>query len=65
VSSRKLEVSKKAVTKTDAARQTGEALAKQMLAANVTAAVFDRGAYRYHGRVKAVAEALRSAGVQV
>jgi large subunit ribosomal protein L18 len=53
------------VTKTDAARQTGEALAKQMLAANVTAAVFDRGAYRYHGRVKAVAEALRSAGVQV
>lgn len=33
--------------------------------AKITAVIFDRGSYKYHGRVKAVAEALREAGMQV
>jgi len=40
-------------------------LAEKMKKVKVTAAVFDRGSYRYHGRVKAIADALREAGIQV
>jgi large subunit ribosomal protein L18 len=42
-------------------RAAGEALLKR----GIKKAVFDRGGYRYHGRVKAVAEGLREAGVAV
>lgn len=40
-------------------------LVKQLKNKKVTALRFDRGAYRYHGRLKAVAEALREAGIEV
>lgn len=40
-------------------------LAEKMKKAKISAVVFDRGSYRYHGRVKAVADALREAGIQV
>jgi len=53
------------VTKTAAAVQATEKLAQLMKKAKVTAVVFDRGQYKYHGRVKAVAEALREAGIKV
>ena len=46
-----------------AASKIGEALAKKALEAGVTTVVFDRGGYRYHGRVKALAEAAREAGL--
>ncbi len=53
------------LTKTEKAVAVGKALATQLKAKKITSAVFDRGAYRYHGRVKALAEAIRSEGIQV
>ena len=55
----------KADSKTDAAYKTGAALGEVLAKKGVKSAVFDRGGYQYHGRVKAVAEGLRSAGVKV
>jgi large subunit ribosomal protein L18 len=52
-------------TKAGRAVAVAKILAEKMKKAKVTAAVFDRGSYRYHGRVKAVADALREAGIQV
>lgn len=48
---------------TDAAEEVGKLLAERALAAGVTTVVFDRGGYRYHGRVKALADAAREAGL--
>ena len=50
-------------TKTDVAKAVGGAVAKAALAAGVTKVVFDRGGYKYHGRVKALADAARSEGL--
>jgi large subunit ribosomal protein L18 len=50
-------------TKTDVAKTVGEAIAKAALAAGVTKVVFDRGGYKYHGRVKALADGARSEGL--
>ena len=47
----------------DAASVIGKLIAERGLAAGVTAVVFDRGAYVYHGRVKALAEAAREGGL--
>jgi large subunit ribosomal protein L18 len=44
--------------------QVGAELAKRSLAANVTQVVFDRGGFLYHGKVKALADAAREAGLQ-
>ena len=46
-----------------AARAVGEALGKQAAELQISAVSFDRGPYRYHGRVKALADGLRSAGL--
>ena len=46
-----------------AAAAVGKLVAERALAAGVTAVVFDRGAYMYHGRVKALAEAAREGGL--
>lgn len=46
-----------------AAAEVGKAVAARALDAGVTTVVFDRGAYRYHGRVKALADAAREAGL--
>lgn len=51
-------------TKTDASKAIGEIIAEQAKKQGITAVVFDRGGYLYHGRVKAVAEAARSAGLE-
>jgi large subunit ribosomal protein L18 len=48
----------------DAAAAVGKVVAERALAAGVDAVVFDRGAYRFHGRVKALADAAREAGLQ-
>ena len=48
---------------TDQARRAGELLAERARAAGVERAVFDRGGYRYHGRVKALAEGAREGGL--
>ncbi len=47
-----------------AARVIGRILAERAKARGVTAVVFDRGGYKYHGRVKALAEAAREAGLK-
>ncbi len=48
----------------EAAKKVGEAIAKAALAKNITNVVFDRGGYVYHGRVQALAEAAREAGLK-
>lgn len=50
--------------KADQAKLVGELLAKKALAKGLKQAVFDRGGYKYHGRVKALAEGARSGGLQ-
>ena len=47
------------------ASEAGKLLAERAAAAGVTTAVFDRGGYQYHGRVKAFAEVVREGGVTV
>ena len=47
----------------DAAAAVGRLVAERALAAGVSQVVFDRGAYLYHGRVKALAEAAREGGL--
>ena len=47
------------------ATRLGQALAERARAAGVESVVFDRGGYRYHGRVKAFAEGLREGGRKV
>ena len=49
----------------DQARKAGELLAERAKAAGVERAVFDRGGYQYHGRVKAFAEGVREGGLTV
>ena len=47
----------------DAAAAVGKLVAERAVAAGVTKVVFDRGAYLYHGRVKALADAAREGGL--
>jgi large subunit ribosomal protein L18 len=47
----------------DQARRVGELLAARAKEAGVSQAVFDRGGYKYHGRVKALAEGARGGGL--
>ena len=47
------------------AGKAGERLAERAKAAGVESAVFDRGGYRYHGRVKAFADGVREGGLTV
>jgi large subunit ribosomal protein L18 len=51
------------VGKMEQAQQVGKAIAERAKAAGVERAVFDRGGYQYHGRVKALAEAAREGGL--
>jgi large subunit ribosomal protein L18 len=50
-------------TKTDRAQAVGTALATKAVSQKITTVVFDRGGYRYHGRIKALAEAARAGGL--
>jgi large subunit ribosomal protein L18 len=50
-------------TKLEKSQAVGELIARRAREAGVTRVVFDRGGYRYHGRVKAVAEAAREGGL--
>jgi large subunit ribosomal protein L18 len=49
---------------TTAAAEVGKALAEAAKAAGVTAVVFDRGGFLFHGRVKALADAAREGGLE-
>lgn len=50
-------------TNADAAKAVGTAIASKAKAAGITDVVFDRGGYKYHGRVQALADAAREAGL--
>jgi len=51
-------------TKTDDAKLVGQFLAKALIAKGVEKVVFDRNGYLYHGRIKALADAAREAGLK-
>jgi large subunit ribosomal protein L18 len=51
-------------TKTEVAGTVGAALARKAIAAGVKQVVFDRGGYRFHGRVSALANAAREEGLE-
>ncbi len=48
----------------EAAKQIGELVAKRALEAGITEVVFDRGGFLFHGRIKALADAAREAGLK-
>ncbi len=52
------------LSKTEQARIVGEVVAERALDAGIGVVVFDRGGYKYHGRVKALAEAAREKGLE-
>ncbi len=56
-------VAHKKLGRLDQARELGALLAIAAAKKNITQAVFDRGGYKYHGRIKALAEGARSGGL--
>jgi large subunit ribosomal protein L18 len=52
------------LSKTELAKQIGVAIAKKALAKDIEKVVFDRSGYKYHGRVKAIAEGAREGGLR-
>ncbi len=50
--------------KSETAKAVGKAIAERAKAAGVQRVVFDRGGFRYHGRVKALADAAREGGLE-
>lgn len=59
-----LKVKEGKMGKSEKSTQVGKSLAEQLKKLNVEKAVFDRGAYRYHGRVKALADSIREGGIK-
>ena len=64
ISDRALKGGKKGRTKTERAKSLGLALAEKAREAKIKKVVFDRGGYKYHGRVKAAAEGSREGGLE-
>lgn len=60
---KKLAKSMAGKTKIEVAELVGKAVAERAKEAGITKVVFDRGGFRYHGRVKALADAAREAGL--
>ena len=52
-------------TKTEKATLNGKALAEALKKKGIDTVLFDRGGFKYHGRVKALAESLREAGIKL
>ncbi|OGN13945.1 MAG: 50S ribosomal protein L18 [Candidatus Yanofskybacteria bacterium RIFCSPHIGHO2_02_FULL_43_22] len=52
-------------TKSEKAEKIGEMLAEKAKEAGINEVVFDRGGFKYHGRIKAVAEGLRKGGIKM
>jgi large subunit ribosomal protein L18 len=55
----------KGLKKVDVAKLVGEAIGRKLKDANFSCAVFDRNGFRYTGRIAAVAEGIRSCGLQI
>jgi len=65
VSAKDGELKEKLKTKTERSLAVGKLIAEKALAKSITEAVFDKGASKFHGRVKAVAEGAREAGLKI
>lgn len=65
VSCSSLELEKLNGTKAEKAHSVGLELAKRALSSGISKVSFDRGRFLYHGRVRALADGLREAGLQV
>jgi large subunit ribosomal protein L18 len=61
---KELRVELRSLNKTEQAKRVGALLARRAQAAGVKQVIFDRGGYLYHGRVKALADASREAGLE-
>jgi len=61
---REIEIEEDENTKVTRARAAGKLLAERAREEGITAVVFDRGGYKYHGRVKAFAEGAREGGLE-
>jgi large subunit ribosomal protein L18 len=59
-----VEADLKSLARMEQAKKAGELLAERAKAAGVETCVFDRGGYRYHGKVKALAEGAREGGLR-
>ena len=55
----------KAKSKIEKSKIVGNTIAEKMKKANIEKIIFDRNGYKYHGRIKAVAEAIRSLEIQI
>ncbi len=55
---------KKSASKSDVARATGRELARRALEKQIKRIIFDRGGYRYQGRIRAFAEGARDGGLE-
>jgi large subunit ribosomal protein L18 len=55
----------RSLKKPERTKRAGETLAERAKAAGISEAVFDRGGYRFHGHVRAFAEAIRETGITV
>jgi len=64
VSVKNSEVKSKKIKKSEMAKELGMLIAKKAVEKNIKKAVFDRGGYKYHGRVKALAEGAREGGLE-
>lgn len=64
VSDRDLQDNKSKPNKTDQAKMAGEILGEKIIKGKIKDLVFDRNGYKYHGRVKALAEGVRSKGLK-
>jgi len=64
VSVSSIELSSKKGTKTEISKAAGKQLAQKAVKKGISKAVFDRAGYLYHGRVKALAEGVREAGLK-
>jgi large subunit ribosomal protein L18 len=63
-SSKQKDIAAQKAPKTEKSKLVGNAIAKKAGELGITAVIFDRGGYIYHGRVKAVAEGAREGGLQ-
>jgi len=60
----KIKTAKGKASKMEIAEEVGKQVAKKALAKKISKVVFDRGGYKYHGRVKAVAQGARQGGLK-
>ena len=64
-SSKDKDFNKKSITKTEQSKEVGNVLAVKIKKSKIKKIVFDRNGYRYHGRVKVLAESIRDQGIEI